>query len=336
MSLAGSTYPRLALVALVAVVASPASAQDPDEAAGDGSIVERCTAPEHRHFDFWLGEWEVRNPDGELVGHNTISPAARGCGLLESWRGVRGGRGISVNTYDPDRGRWTQRWVGDGSALWLEGGWENGRMVLTGTAVRSTPRGAVLDRISWEPLGDGRVRQLWEVSRDDGASWEVIFNGLYSPRGAGTDPSGSEVGAEASRVGSPGGSDGPGAPEAVRILRTVDAFPWREASSGASVAAVHGDPARSGEFAFRMRMPPGFHMHPHFHHSPEFLTVVSGTLFMAFTPGGDAVELPPGSFVSIPAGTPMWGWTGEEEAVIQIHGYGPFRTTVIEDRSPEG
>jgi hypothetical protein len=27
-----------------------------------------CIAPEHRQFDFWLGEWEVRGPAGKLVG----------------------------------------------------------------------------------------------------------------------------------------------------------------------------------------------------------------------------------------------------------------------------
>ncbi len=29
-----------------------------------------CDAPEHRAFDFWLGEWQVRTPDGKLAGES--------------------------------------------------------------------------------------------------------------------------------------------------------------------------------------------------------------------------------------------------------------------------
>lgn len=141
---------------------------------------ERCRGEEYRQFDFWVGMWEVHDADGELVGHNEILRAARGCALLERWRGLGGGRGVSINTYDPDLERWTQRWVGDGSTLWLEGGLEDGRMVLTGTSPRSTPRGAVLDRITWMPLPNGRVRQFWEISDDSGATWSPIFEGFYS------------------------------------------------------------------------------------------------------------------------------------------------------------
>jgi len=27
-----------------------------------------CTAPPYRQFEFWVGEWEVRRPDGALAG----------------------------------------------------------------------------------------------------------------------------------------------------------------------------------------------------------------------------------------------------------------------------
>lgn len=146
---------------------------------------DRCAGPEYRQFDFWLGRWEVRNPEGEVVGHNEIRRVAGGCGLLETWRGAGGGTGTSLNTYDADRDRWTQRWVGTGATLWLEGGIEEDsdgrrRMVLAGTRPRSTPGGPVLDRIAWTALPDGRVRQVWETSSDGGETWEEAFVGLYS------------------------------------------------------------------------------------------------------------------------------------------------------------
>lgn len=147
---------------------------------GAAEIAEHCRGDEHRQFDFWIGTWEVRNARDEFAGHNEIRRVADGCALLEHWRGARGGEGMSINTYDADAKRWTQRWVGAGATLWLEGGLDDGQMVLTSPAPRTTPRGPVLDRITWTALDDGRVRQVWEVSVDDGATWQTIFEGYYS------------------------------------------------------------------------------------------------------------------------------------------------------------
>lgn len=139
-----------------------------------------CAGSESTQFDFWVGSWEVRNANGDLVGHNEIERVAGGCALLERWRGANGGDGVSINAFDADRGQWTQRWVGSGAILWLEGGLENGAMVLAGTSPRTTRRGEVLDRITWTPLPDGRVRQVWEISPDGGENWRQAFDGYYS------------------------------------------------------------------------------------------------------------------------------------------------------------
>lgn len=295
----------------------------------DDPIAERCSAPEFRQFDFWLGRWEVRDVDGEVVGHNEIRRVSGGCGLLESWEGAGGGTGRSINTYDADLGRWTQRWVGAGATLWLEGGLEEEpdgrRMVLAGTRARSTPRGEVLDRISWTPLPDGRVRQVWEVSADEGDTWRDIFVGLYTLVDAEGPAAGADAGdAEAGDAGGAPPTDDPA------VLRAPEELHWRDAPTGAAFATVYGRPAEPGSFAFRMRMPPGFEMQPHTHNTAEHVTVLSGTLSMRFSPGGETVGLPAGSAVSIPAGHPMWAWTEEQETVIQVHGTGPFRTTRIE------
>lgn len=140
-----------------------------------------CATPEHRQFDFWLGDWEVRAPDGRLVGHNRITQMLGGCVLQESWRGVRGRRGASLNIYDASRGRWHQTWVDDGGLLLqLDGAFADGRMVLTGESVDSAGKPA-RQRITWEPLSGGRIRQLWESS-SGGVAWKVEFEGIYSRR----------------------------------------------------------------------------------------------------------------------------------------------------------
>src|SRR3970282_1522072 len=48
-----------AVVALLFALALPAGLPGQEAAAP-------CSAPEYRQFDFWLGEWEVTNPSGEI------------------------------------------------------------------------------------------------------------------------------------------------------------------------------------------------------------------------------------------------------------------------------
>jgi hypothetical protein len=172
--------PHVLASCAVIVSTAAAAAQEPEEGSGITQMAERCRAPEYRQFDFWVGQWEVRNIDGALLGHSDVQRVSRGCGLLERWNGAAGGSGVSVNTYDAALGAWTQRWVGEGAVLWLQGGLEDDRMVLHGIGPRSTPRGMVLDRISWAPMPDGRLRQTWEVSADGGVTWQKSFEGLYA------------------------------------------------------------------------------------------------------------------------------------------------------------
>jgi hypothetical protein len=139
-----------------------------------------CSAPEHRQFDFWLGEWEVRGPAGKVAGQNSIASTHGGCVVLESWKGTGGVTGSSFNVYDPERKKWRQTWVDStGGILDLEGAFAGGRMVL---ASAPPSKGDAINRITWERLPDGRVRQLWETSSDGGATWKTAFDGYYSKR----------------------------------------------------------------------------------------------------------------------------------------------------------
>ncbi|MBA2459979.1 MAG: hypothetical protein H0V43_13625 [Gemmatimonadales bacterium] len=141
-----------------------------------------CGAPEHRQFDFWIGQWEVQLPDGSKAGTNRIEPILGGCALRESWSGMAGGTGHSYNVYDRSRKLWHQTWVDSrGNLLQLEGGFVGGRMTLQGKSRHST--GApVLNRIVWWMTAPGRVRQLWETSQDGGTTWTVAFDGRYIKR----------------------------------------------------------------------------------------------------------------------------------------------------------
>jgi hypothetical protein len=147
-----------------------------------------CREAAFRAFDFWVGEWTVRNARGDVVGHNEISRIAEGCALLEMWTDNAGVSGSSINFHDRGLGAWQQIWVGgQGGVLRLEGGMDGESMQLTGR--RAMNGSVVLDRIRWTPLEDGRVRQHWQISTDDGATWTDSFDGYYSRNaksGAGT------------------------------------------------------------------------------------------------------------------------------------------------------
>lgn len=143
-----------------------------------------CATAEYRQFDFWLGDWEVRNPAGELVGRNTITSRLDGCALHEHWRGASGSVGESLNAYDRRTGTWHQSWVSAaGMVLRLEGAWRDGSMVLEGQLIEDGT--FQLQRITWTPAGDGSVRQVWEQSADGGATWTTAFDGIYRKAGGG-------------------------------------------------------------------------------------------------------------------------------------------------------
>jgi len=70
-----------------------------------------------------------------------------------------------------------------GGLLQLDGGFVNGAMVLRGESIAADASSkTTLQRITWTPQFDGRVRQLWESSADSGKTWSVVFDGMYSKR----------------------------------------------------------------------------------------------------------------------------------------------------------
>src|SRR5688572_16722776 len=104
-----------------------------------------CTAPEHRQFDFWVGEWDVvPNPEtrpanapppqpGRKPATNIIEKAHRDCVIVENWDDGQGGTGQSFNVYDRVKTRWQQTWVDSNGGLheyWGE--LRDGNMVYIG------------------------------------------------------------------------------------------------------------------------------------------------------------------------------------------------------------
>jgi hypothetical protein len=134
-----------------------------------------------RAFDFWLGSWDVHQPNGQFAGTNLIRSEESGCVLTEHWTGASGGTGSSINYLDKASGEWVQVWNSEGGAqISIRGGMTDEGMRLIGT-IHYVGNGTTAPfRGLWTPLDDGRVRQFFEQSNDGGDTWAPWFEGYYT------------------------------------------------------------------------------------------------------------------------------------------------------------
>jgi hypothetical protein len=172
---------RVVILALAGAMGTGAArAESPAPSPSPSPFVSPCLAPEYRQFDFWVGDWDVLDPAGNVVGTNDITREYGGCVVQEHWqaRGPRKQVGSSFNTYNPATRQWHQTWVDStGGFLLLDGAFAEGRMTLAGDM--HTRRGLLRHRITFTPEPDGRVRQFWDTSADGGKTWTVSFDGQY-------------------------------------------------------------------------------------------------------------------------------------------------------------
>ena len=151
-----------------------------EEGAEEKAPPKPCTTPEYRQFDFWVGDWDVYAKD-QLAGTNSIERVYDSCALRENYASKGGYTGGSWNIYNASTRQWHQTWVDStGTLLQMDGGMKDGSMILSGK--REAKNGTVIDRITWTPLESGHVRQHWELSADDGQTWQTLFDGEYQRR----------------------------------------------------------------------------------------------------------------------------------------------------------
>jgi hypothetical protein len=135
---------------------------------------------EANDFDFWVGRWEVRLPDGTLVGTNTIAKRDGGCSIQERWEGAGGSSGTSISFFLPSRGEWRQVWTGSGGTMFdITGKLVDGSMKLEGQIEYVETNRVVAFRGSWTQSADGRVRQRLEEFDLAAQTWVVWFDGFY-------------------------------------------------------------------------------------------------------------------------------------------------------------
>ena len=165
----------LAALAVPAALVSPVAAQSPQPPA----CADR---PAFGWLDFWVGDWKVMVGE-QQVGTNRIRKVLDGCAVTEEWTDARGREGRSLFYMSPASGGWRQVWVTDRALV--PGGVKEKRLIarFPDGALRfqgeiAADEVVVLDRTTWTPLDNGRVRQVIERSDDGGATWRTGFDAV--------------------------------------------------------------------------------------------------------------------------------------------------------------
>lgn len=138
----------------------------------------------YHKLDFWVGHWDVFDShDGSKGGTNIIEKILNGCAIVENWHELSpdGADGKSLFYYQKATDQWKQVWVtavGPIKEKKLVGEMKDGSLRFQGEIPHLTG-GSHLDRTTLTPLGPDRVRQVIEISRDGGKTWEVVFDAEY-------------------------------------------------------------------------------------------------------------------------------------------------------------
>jgi hypothetical protein len=139
-----------------------------------------CCTENHRAFDFWIGTWQVTNPDGSPAGTNTIVKSEGDCVIRENWISAKAGyTGTSTNFYNQITGQWEQLWIDNtGVHLKLKGNRKVNQLILSTEEFKNNKGILKKNRFTWTLNDDGTVRQLWEILRAEEVI-SIAFDGLY-------------------------------------------------------------------------------------------------------------------------------------------------------------
>lgn len=140
-------------------------------------------APEHRQFDFWIGEWNVVTAKGDLpAGDSRIELTLGDCVIVENWTSRNSTyAGKSYNVYNPTEKHWEQFWVDNGAGMiHFVGNLKDGVMDFY-TADEAQPDGTTRQRhLRFFPLGPDKVRQYSQSSTDHGKTWTDEYDFIYT------------------------------------------------------------------------------------------------------------------------------------------------------------
>lgn len=142
-----------------------------------------CCTEKYAEFDFWVGEWEVTQPNGTPAGSNRIEKVQGNCMIREHWTSAKGSfTGTSTNFFNIKTNQWEQLWIDNqGQSLHLKGNRIDNQMILQSDEAKDDDGNRIVQRITWTKNEDGTVRQYWETIIND-SDITVAFDGLYKKK----------------------------------------------------------------------------------------------------------------------------------------------------------
>ena len=119
------------------------------------------------------------------------------------------------------------------------------------------------------------------------------------------------------------------------IVAVPDSMTWGDAPpvlpAGAKAVMLEGNPMKPGPYTLRLSLPDGYTIPPHYHPTPEHVTVIKGTLLVGMGTQLDPTkfaELPTGTFGMIPPRMRHFA-RAKGDVIIQLHGTGPWRLIYV-------
>lgn len=100
---------------------------------------------------------------------------------------------------------------------------------------------------------------------------------------------------------------------------------------GTEIAVVEGPLNEAAPFTFRLKLPAGYKIPPHWHPAIEHVTVISGTFYLGMGEKLDASAshpLPAGSVAIMQPKTAHFAWV-KDETIVQVHGIGPWQVNWV-------
>ncbi len=145
-----------------------------------------CSDPVYRQFDFWVGEWDAFAPNGKKAGDSKISVMLDSCIVLEEWTSVQPGAGLryvgkSFNTYNANTKQWQQTWVDNSAASieFLMGKFSGSTMQFKTNPFAFSKDTMAIRQLTFFNLEKNKVRQLGEISKDNGSTWVTEYDFEY-------------------------------------------------------------------------------------------------------------------------------------------------------------
>jgi hypothetical protein len=135
---------------------------------------------EARQFDFWVGDWDVKSTTGQSAGKSKIEKMLGECVIFENWTSALPNiyAGKSINLYNSVTKKWMQTWVDDKGGLleFINGEYKDNQMMF----VTLPDAKNQVTRLTFFNLNPNLVRQVFEVTTDNGATWKTTTDLFYN------------------------------------------------------------------------------------------------------------------------------------------------------------